>query len=85
MVDLLRVLVVDDEVPLAEVVASYLQRDGFAVDLAHDGPSAVRQARQHPPGSWSCWTSCCPGLTVSRYAGSAFIHGRLHHHADHAG
>jgi DNA-binding response OmpR family regulator len=39
------VLVVDDEVPLAKVVASYLEREGFAVDLAHDGPSAVDQAR----------------------------------------
>ena len=39
------VLVVDDEVPLAKVVASYLEREGFAVDLAHDGPSAMDQAR----------------------------------------
>ncbi len=44
-----RVLVVDDEVPLAKVVASYLEREGFAVDLAHDGPSAVDQARTLRP------------------------------------
>jgi DNA-binding response OmpR family regulator len=44
-----RVLVVDDEVPLARVVASYLEREGFAVDLAHDGPSAVDQARTLRP------------------------------------
>jgi len=39
------VLVVDDEVPLAKVVASYLEREGFQVSLAHDGPSAVEHAR----------------------------------------
>ena len=44
-----RVLVVDDEVPLAKVVASYLEREGFAVDLAHDGPSAVEHARELRP------------------------------------
>ena len=44
-----RVLVVDDEVPLTKVVASYLEREGFTVDLAHDGPSAVSRARElHP-------------------------------------
>src|SRR4051812_39057171 len=30
-----RALVVDDEVPLAEVVASYLRREQFDVSLAH--------------------------------------------------
>jgi len=49
MPDSLRVLVVDDEVALATVVASYLEREGFTVDLAHDGPSAVTAARQQPP------------------------------------
>ena len=44
-----RVLVVDDEAPLARVVASYLEREGFAVDLAHDGPTAVTAAREHLP------------------------------------
>jgi DNA-binding response OmpR family regulator len=32
-----RILVVDDDVELAEMVAEYLRPDGFAVDLAHDG------------------------------------------------
>jgi len=49
MPDPLRVLVVDDEVALATVVASYLQREGFSVDLAHDGPGAVAAAREQPP------------------------------------
>lgn len=45
-----RVLVVDDEEPLARVVASYLEREGFVVDLAFDGPTAVAAAREHQPG-----------------------------------
>ncbi len=44
-----RVLVVDDEAPLAKVVASYLEREGFRVDLAFDGPTAVAAAREQPP------------------------------------
>jgi len=49
MSDPLRVLVVDDEQALAGVIASYLEREGFAVDLAHDGPAAVAAAREHRP------------------------------------
>jgi DNA-binding response OmpR family regulator len=39
-----RVLVVDDDPTVSEVVASYLDRAGFTVDLAADGPSAVARA-----------------------------------------
>jgi DNA-binding response OmpR family regulator len=49
VVEAVRVLVVDDERPLAQVVAGYLRRDGFAVEVAHDGPTAVALARAHPP------------------------------------
>ena len=49
MADPLRVLVVDDEQALAKVVGSYLEREGFAVDLAYDGPSAVAAAQDHRP------------------------------------
>jgi DNA-binding response OmpR family regulator len=49
MADPLRVLVVDDEVALVGVIASYLKREGFEVDVAHDGPSALDQARRTPP------------------------------------
>jgi DNA-binding response OmpR family regulator len=44
-----RVLVVDDEIPLARMVSSYLTRDGFDVSLAHDGPTAVEVARSLGP------------------------------------
>ena len=40
---------VDDEVPLAEVVASYLRREQFDVSLAHSGADALAQAREIDP------------------------------------
>lgn len=44
-----RILVVDDEVALAGVVAGYLTREGFEVTVAHDGPSAVDALRDTDP------------------------------------
>jgi DNA-binding response OmpR family regulator len=44
-----RALVVDDEVALAEVVASYLRRENFEVRLAHDGAVALTTAREVDP------------------------------------
>jgi len=43
------VLVVDDEIDLAEVVAGYLQAEGFSAALAHTGPDAVEAARTGQP------------------------------------
>jgi DNA-binding response OmpR family regulator len=39
-----RVLVVDDDPGLADVVGRYLQRDGFEVDFATDGPGGLAKA-----------------------------------------
>jgi DNA-binding response OmpR family regulator len=44
-----RVLVVDDERALADLVGSYLTRDGFEVTMARDGQQAIDQARQVDP------------------------------------
>ena len=44
-----RALVVDDEAPLADVVASYLRRENFEVHLAHDGMDALTVARDVDP------------------------------------
>ena len=44
-----RALVVDDEVALARIVASYLNRERFDTRIAHDGPAAVALARDHDP------------------------------------
>jgi len=41
--------VVDDERALARLVAGYLEREGFEVDLAFDGPGAVALARARDP------------------------------------
>jgi DNA-binding response OmpR family regulator len=45
----LSVLVVDDEVDFASVVAKYLEREGMVVELAHDGPTAVEKASSTNP------------------------------------
>ncbi|WP_280294432.1 response regulator transcription factor [Nocardia abscessus] len=44
-----RILVVDDELTIAESVAARLRAEGFTVDLAHDGPSAVAAAEAVEP------------------------------------
>ncbi|MBN9099204.1 MULTISPECIES: response regulator transcription factor [unclassified Pseudonocardia] len=44
-----RVLVVDDEPTIAASVAARLRAEGFGVDIAHDGPSAVESVRADPP------------------------------------
>jgi two-component system alkaline phosphatase synthesis response regulator PhoP len=43
------ILVVDDEPPIADLIASYLRADGFAVYIAQDGPAALAQARAVRP------------------------------------
>ncbi|MGW1722456.1 response regulator transcription factor [Streptomyces sp. NPDC002306] len=44
-----RVLVVDDDPTVAEVVSGYLDRAGYVVDRAGDGPSALARAAAHRP------------------------------------
>ena len=44
-----KILVVDDEANLVELVKRYLEREGFALTTAVDGPSAVETARQLRP------------------------------------
>ncbi|MFF5980496.1 response regulator transcription factor [Streptomyces olindensis] len=44
-----RVLVVDDDPTVAEIVAGYLERAGYAVDRADDGPTALTRAAAHRP------------------------------------
>ncbi|MBV5244405.1 response regulator [Mycolicibacterium sp. PAM1] len=43
------VLVVDDELPLAEVVASYLEREQFEAVVAGNGVDAIAVARDPDP------------------------------------
>ncbi|MEU6311560.1 response regulator transcription factor [Streptomyces sp. NPDC047014] len=44
-----RVLVVDDDPTVSEVVVGYLERAGFTVDRAADGPAALESAARHRP------------------------------------
>ena len=44
-----RILVVDDEPPIVELVTGYLEREGYAVHSASDGPSAVAAVRDLAP------------------------------------
>jgi DNA-binding response OmpR family regulator len=44
-----RILVVDDEVPILDLVRGYLERDGFEVDTAADGPAGLAAVRAGNP------------------------------------
>ncbi|MEU4143321.1 response regulator transcription factor [Streptomyces parvulus] len=44
-----RILVVDDDPTVAEVVTGYLERAGHVVDRADDGPAALERADAHRP------------------------------------
>ena len=44
-----RVLVVDDNVDVAELVAEVLRGEGHTVHVAHDGAAALRAAEEHRP------------------------------------
>src|SRR5882757_4080761 len=43
----MRVLVAEDEVPLADALAQGLRADGYVVDVAHDGVDAVWRATEY--------------------------------------
>lgn len=47
MLSLMRVLFVEDEERLARALKHGLERDGFAVDVAHDGEQGLWLAREH--------------------------------------
>jgi DNA-binding response OmpR family regulator len=44
-----RILVVDDDATVSEVVARYLERDGYAVETVGDGRQALDRALEDPP------------------------------------
>jgi two-component system, OmpR family, response regulator len=48
----MRVLVVEDEVSLAETIRDGLQPEGFTVDLAHDGVDGLWMASEQPHGAY---------------------------------
>ncbi|MFH1169242.1 MAG: response regulator transcription factor [Chloroflexota bacterium] len=44
-----KVLVVDDEARIADIIKAYLERDGYQVAVAYDGRAALETARKQPP------------------------------------
>ena len=44
-----KILVVDDEPPIVELVTAYLTKEGYEVYTAADGPSGLKAARVHRP------------------------------------
>jgi DNA-binding response OmpR family regulator len=44
-----RVLVVDDNRDVADSLAVFLRLQGYQVDIAYDGPAALKQAELFPP------------------------------------
>jgi len=61
----MRVLVVDDEVDLAEAIVRGLRREGYAVDIAHDGEEALEKARITP------YDLICLDITMPKMDGRA--------------
>ncbi|HEU5325446.1 MAG TPA: ATP-binding protein [Candidatus Limnocylindria bacterium] len=52
--DRLRVLVVDDNVDMAETTAALLEMDGHEIDITFDGPSAVERVEAFQPSVVLC-------------------------------
>ncbi len=42
-----KILIVDDEIDIAELVSYNLKKEGFLIDLAHDGEQALRKVRDN--------------------------------------
>src|SRR5438874_13536151 len=59
-----RVLVVEDEVDLAQAVATGLRREGYAVDIANDGEEAVEKL------AYTEYDVVCLDLTLPRLDGT---------------
>lgn len=44
-----RILVIEDDPDIVRIVRAYLERDGFQVEVAHDGVSGFARALDAPP------------------------------------
>ncbi|MFP4476300.1 MAG: response regulator transcription factor [Desulfatibacillaceae bacterium] len=44
-----RILLVDDDPDYSDMVKSYLEKEGFAVDTAYDGKEGLEKFRGNPP------------------------------------
>lgn len=57
-----RVVVADDDHSVAELLRRVLEKDGYGVEVVHDGVSAVEAVRQHRPHVAICDVNM-PGMT----------------------
>ena len=67
------VLLVDDDVPTARVLARLLEDDGYEVDVAADGGAAIRRLMRDPIPDAIITDMTMPGadgIAVTRYARS---------------
>ena len=44
------ILIVDDEAPIAQLLADVLQDEGYSIRIARDGASALLEIMKRPPG-----------------------------------
>lgn len=44
-----RILIIDDDIELCELLADWLKAEGFSVTAVHDGPAGLELARREPP------------------------------------
>ena len=44
-----KILVLDDEKEIAEVIALYLRNEGYEVEVAHTGLEALKKVEENPP------------------------------------
>ena len=75
-----RLLLVDDEARLTELLSMELEVEGYVVDVAADGASGLIRARTEPAPR-----SDCSGLESSglQWRGHLSAHAQQwHHHAD---
>ena len=50
------ILLVEDDATIREMTQLSLERDGFVVDTAADGPAGLEAFRRAAPPTWCCWT-----------------------------
>ena len=51
-----KILVVDDDKNICELLRLYLEKEGFHVTLAYDGAAALKEFERGCTRTWSCWT-----------------------------
>lgn len=44
-----RILVVDDEKPIVDIIEGYLKREGYSIIVAYDGSAALQQVQKYDP------------------------------------